>query len=71
MTDKTLMAFLAGLATGGVLSILFAPMKGRDFRDILAQQHGNDDGGIHNFNIAELTSENSTSLTEIRKQFQD
>lgn len=67
MKDKTLIAFAAGLAAGGILSILFAPIKGEDLRTLLMKQHGNDNGGIHNFNISELTSENSVSFAEIKE----
>jgi len=71
MTDKTLIAFLTGLTAGGILSLLFAPMKGSELRALMVKQPVNDDGGIHNFNISELTSENSVSLEEIRKHLQD
>ena len=67
MTDKTLIAFLTGVTAGGILSLLFAPMKGSELRSILVKQHGNDNGGIHSFNISELTSKNSVSLEEIRE----
>ncbi len=74
MTSKTLIAFLVGLTTGGILGLLFAPIKGSALHTMLTKRYGNEDedeGGIHNFNIAELTSENSASLAEIRKHFQD
>ena len=69
--NKTLMSFLSGVLAGGVFSLLFAPMKGSDLRTILMKQHGNDDGELHNFNISELTSENSVSFEEIKKHLQD
>lgn len=71
MTDKTLFAFLTGITAGGIISLLFAPMKGSDLRALLVKQDDNDEGGIHNFNISELTSENSVSQEEIRKHLQD
>jgi len=71
MREKTLLAFLGGLTVGGIAGILFAPMQGNQLRASLAKHHDNEDGGIHNFSISELTSENSTSLEEIRKHLQE
>ena len=72
MNEKTLMAFVSGLMAGTALSLLLAPIKGSDLRNILRKRHGNnDEGGIHNFNISELISENSVSLQEIKEHLQD
>jgi gas vesicle protein len=71
MREKTLLAFLGGLTVGGIAGILFAPMQGNQLRALRAKHDDNEDRGIHNFSISELTSENSTSLEEIRKHLQD
>lgn len=72
MSDKTLIAFLTGIAVGGILSLLFTPLKGSELRAILAKDQDQDEGGgLHTFNISELTSENSVSLEEIKKHLQE
>lgn len=68
MTSST-STFLSALTAGVLLGILFAPLKGRELRDILfSSEDSKDWGDRETFSLLELVSKDSVSFQTLKEK---